>query len=472
MSICKGRFFIFMRIAIFFLLLILAIKPSAQEQEPTKQADTTTLQYALRKGRFDAHFRLYYMTTNNERPLTDYYALAFGGGVKYETGKFKHFQVGVGGFFTWNLSSSNLAIPDSITGVKNRYEIGQFDMEDPENKNDMDRLEDFYLKYSNKRVVITFGKQVIQTPFVNPQDGRMRPTGEQGLWTAISPSDKLKLYGGWLTKISPRGTVRWFDIDESIGVYPSGVNTKGGKSNYKGNLQSSGIGILGGQYTIRNGLSVQLWEQYTDRLFNTIMIQADGEWKTGTTGKLIGGVQYTFQNPLKDGGNADPAKTYFDPEQKSQVFSLRGGYQFKENIIRINATRITADGRFLMPREWGREPFYTFLPRERNEGSGDVKAVTINFLKTWPLQRIKMELGYGYYDLPDVKNYRLNKYLMPSYHHFLADLKYSFAGFMNGLNAEILYVYKKDAANTYEDPKYVINKVNMHHLNIIINYYF
>jgi hypothetical protein len=83
-----------------------------------------------------------------------------------------------------------------------------------------------------------------------------------------------------------------------------------------------------------------------------------------------------------------------------------------------------------------------------------------------------LELGYGYYDLPDVKNYRLNKYQMPSYHHFLADLKYAFGGFMKGLNAEILYVYKMDAANTYEDLRFVINKVNMHHFNIIINYFF
>lgn len=28
-----------------------------------------------------------------------------------------------------------------------------------------------------------------------------------------------------------------------------------------------------------------------------------------------------------------------------------------------------------MPREWGREPFFTFLPRERNEGFGDVHAL-------------------------------------------------------------------------------------------------
>lgn len=472
MIINKWKVFFFIRFSIFYFLLMLSKQLTAQEKETSKQTDTTTLQYALRKGHFDAHFRLYYMSTNNQRPLTDYYALAFGGGVKYETGKFKNFQVGIGGFFIWNLTSSNLAVPDSLTGIKNRYEIGQFDMENPENKNDMDRLEDFYLKYSTKKVAIIFGKQVIQTPFINPQDGRMRPTGEEGLWATIKPSDKLKIYGGWLTKISPRGTVRWFDIDESIGVYPSGVNTDGKKSNYKGNLNSSGIGIAGAQYSIRKGVSVQFWEQFSVNLFNTMMFQADGERPVGAFGKLFGGFQYIFQNPLKGGGNADPTKTYFDPAQRSQVFGLRGGYQFKENIFRINATRITADGRFLMPREWGREPFYTFMPRERNEGSGDVRAVTINYLKAWPRQRVKMELGYGYYDLPDVKNYRLNKYQMPSYHHFLADLKYTFGGFVKGLNAEVLYVYKMDAANTYEDLRFVINKVNMHHFNIIINYFF
>jgi hypothetical protein len=472
MSGYKRNIFFFIRASIFYFVLMQAKQLRAQEKEILKQADTTSLQYALKKGRFDAHFRLYYMSTNNQQPLTDYFALAFGGGIKYESGKFKNFQVGVGGFFIWNVASSNLAVPDSLTGVKNRYEIGQFDMEDPKNKNDMDRLEDFYIKYSNKKIVLTLGKQVIQTPFINPQDGRMRPTAEQGLWVVYKPADKFKLYGSWLTKISPRGTVRWFDIDESIGVYPSGVNTNGGKSNYKGNLNSSGIGILGAQYSIPKKISIQFWEQYTNRLFNTMMLQADGERPAGAFGKIFGGFQYIFQSPLKEGGNADPSKTFFDPAQRSQVFGLRGGYQYKENIIRLNATRITADGRFLMPREWGREPFYTFMPRERNEGSGDVKAVTINFLKAWPRQRVNMELSYGYYDLPDVKNYRLNKYQMPSYHHFLADMKYAFGGFMKGLQAEILYVYKKDAANTYEDLRFVINKVNMHHFNFIINYYF
>jgi hypothetical protein len=74
--------------------------------------------------------------------------------------------------------------------------------------------------------------------------------------------------------------------------------------------------------------------------------------------------------------------------------------------------------------------------------------------------------------MPDLKDARLNKYLFPSYHHFLLDLQYQFRGFMKGLNIQGIYVYKMDAGNTHEDPKSIIHKVNMHHVNLILNYIF
>ncbi|MCU0379626.1 MAG: OprD family outer membrane porin [Chitinophagaceae bacterium] len=434
--------------------------------------DTNTLRHALRKGKFDAHFRLYYMATQNEQELSDYYALAFGGGVKYETGAYKGFRLGVGGFFTWNLASSDLAALDPVTGAKNRYEIGQFDVEDPENKNDLDRLEDFYISYAHKNWKLTFGKQVMQSPFVNPQDGRMRPTGEQGLWGYWQPSRKWKMEGGWLTKISPRGTVRWFDIEESIGVYPVGLNIYGEKSQYKGNLESAGIGILGLHYQVTDHIRLQGWDHFVEGIFNTAFMQADAEWPAGRNFSWLGGFQYTYQHAVGDGGNSDPHKAYYHPDEQSQVFSARAGVRNKHTQILLNATRITADGRFLMPREWGREPFYTFLPRERSEGNGDVKAISMNFIRQFPQQRIRAELGYGYYDLADIRNVRLNKYQFPSYHQFLADVRYRFGGFLEGMNVQALYTFKRNAGETYEDPRYVINKVNMHHFNLVVNYLF
>ncbi len=459
-----------MKTLLFILAIAISISSLAQtEENHARDADTTTLGYALRKGsRVDLHLRLYYMSTNNEKELSDYYALAAGGGLKYETGIYKGFQFSVGGFFVWNLTSSDLTKPDPSTGMPNRYEIGQFDIEDLSNKSDMDRLEDFNLKYHYKKSVLTWGKQGIVTPFINPQDGRMRPTGEQGIWLDLREIKRTRIQGGWLTRISPRGTVKWFDIEESIGLYPTGSNTEGGKSGYKGNLKSSGVGVLGLTYQIKPNWTVQGWEYYTDNIFNTLMLQTDAEWNFGGQISGIAGFQYTHQNAIGNGGNEDLMKTYFDPRHKANVFSGRLGLKQDKSKLLLNYTRITADGRFLFPREWGREPMYTFLKRERNEGAGDVNAFSVNYFKGWG-KKFKSEISYGYYNMPGVTNIALNKYGMPSYHQFLADVSYEFSGFMKGLQVEAMYTYKLDAEDV-QSGRLTINKVNMHHVNFIVNY--
>jgi hypothetical protein len=175
---------------------------------------------------------------------------------------------------------------------------------------------------------------------------------------------------------------------------------------------------------------------------------------------------------VNDGGNTDPAKTYFDPSQKVNIYGLRIGYQQKKSVVRFNFTHITNDGRFLFPREWGREPLFTFLARERNEGLGNVNAFTINSLNKIFHQKINSEISVGYYNVPDVKNGRLNKYGFPSYYQVNINLQYSFQGVLDGLNAELLYLYKKARSNTYNDWKYIINKTDMHQLNLVMNYNF
>jgi hypothetical protein len=42
-------------------------------------------------------------------------------------------------------------------------------------------------------------------------------------------------------------------------------------------------------------------------------------------------------------------------------FERKNSWQNKEVEITLN-NRITAKGRYLMPREWGRDPFYTLCP--------------------------------------------------------------------------------------------------------------
>jgi hypothetical protein len=436
------------------------------------EKDTNTLSHFFEKGRFYGHARSYMSATVNKGDLTDYHAWGIGAGIGYETPKIlKHFQVGISGFFMFNLKSSDLAKSDPKTNQVNRYEIGLFDIERPNDHEDLDRLEELFIKiHAGKKSILTIGRQIPQTPFINPQDGRMRPTLIEAAALDVKEWKNLSLHGEYIWRISPRSTVRWFDTGESIGIYPVGVDVNGKPSQYKNNIESAGVGVIGSTYQ-KKQLNIQFWDTYIDNILNTAQLKI--EWKSKPmAGKnwFVGG-QYIQQNAIGNGGNEDPTKAYTQINSGAKVFSGRVGQQSAKFDWFLNATRITAQGRYLMPREWGREPFYTFMPRERNEGFGDVTAVTVNtFFK--PEKHIKIELSGGYFSLPDVKNFALNKYGMPSYSQINLGLTYQFDHYLKGLNALLLVVRKDDIGETYQNDRFVFNKVNMTHLNLIINYHY
>ena len=148
------------------------------------------------------------------------------------------------------------------------------------------------------------------------------------------------------------------------------------------------------------------------------------------------------------------------------------GWKNKEIEVSMNYNRITDHGRYLMPREWGREPFFTFLPRERNEGFGDAHAVMGKINYSITKIKLKLSLAAGYYKLPDVKNFRLNKYGLPSYTQINADIRYTFPKKFSGLEAQLLIAGKINSGETYNNAKFVINKTNMVLYNFVLNYHF
>lgn len=121
-----------------------------------------------------------------------------------------------------------------------------------------------------------------------------------------------------------------------------------------------------------------------------------------------------------------------------------------------------------MPRERGKEIFYTFMPRERNVRLSNVHAFVLK--SRFNFSKFKTSVGYGYYQLPDVKNYRLNKYGMPSYHQLNYDATYVFGKSLKGLELKMLVVYKLLQGNTYNNLKYEYNKVNLINFNFIIDF--
>ncbi|WP_207509919.1 OprD family outer membrane porin [Telluribacter humicola] len=434
---------------------------------------TADLHHFFQRGHFHGHARSYWMGTDNKKGLSDAYAWGVGAGIGYQTPRIaRHVELGLSGFFMFNVLSSDLSRPDPKTGLPNRYEVGLFNLKDPKDHEDLDRLEELYLRYHfGKRSKVTLGRQIPHSPFINPQDGRMRPTLTEGLALEWRELPNTVVQAEYLFRISPRSTVEWYGVGESMGLYPVGIDSKGNPSQYSGHTETKGVFQLGVSQKMGH-LHVHIWDNYVGNVFNTAYAKAELTSPIRNGYQWHVGLQAGQQQALGNGGNPVPEKAYFPLNVNSLFFSGRISYKAPQGSIALNATRITAHGRYLMPREWGREPFYTFLPRERNEGMGDVTAGSINVFYT-PSSHWKWELSSGIYSLPKQNNFRLNKYGMPSYRQLNLGMSYHFTGLLKGLDAQLLVVRKdrlRKADILYD--RAVFNKVDMNHYNLIINYHY
>ena len=202
-----------------------------------------------------------------------------------------------------------------------------------------------------------------------------------------------------------------------------------------------------------------------------MLLQADLNMPLSAGGAIVAGAQLIHINKIGSGGNEDAGKRYMQ-QSSAMTFGGMFGWENKAWKTSINFNRITKKGRYLMPREWGRDPFYTFLPRERNEGLGDVHAYVL-MANYQPKQKNWQAMAAaGYYNLPLTTNYRLNKYGMPSYYQLLADVRYNFSGILKGTSVRLIYLYKGNMEDGLTNQKNIIHKVNMQHVNLIVDYWF
>lgn len=455
-------------IFLFFTSFLIYSQDNTETLITIKKKDSLSQNENKLKLDWEARSRSFFMSTLYDNNLKDDYAFATGIGLGAITRPLFGFQIGLSGFFTYNVFSSDLNKLDSITLLPNRYELGLFDITQPEKRKDLARLEELFLKYNLSKSSITVGKMLLNTPFFNPQDGRMRPTFEEGAWLTIHESKKFGFNGGWIWSVSPRSTVKWYRLQESMGLYSSGVNDQGKKSNYFGNVFSQGMAIANFYFKPNEKFKINVWDGYLDNVMNTGIVEVNTKQAINGKTSLYQGLMFIHQDALNNGGNVDQTKTYFKKGGISNVISGQIGIKNKLNNTSFNYTHITGDGQYLMPREWGRETFYTFLPRERNEGMGNVQAFV--FKSAFTINQFKTSVGYGYYQLPDVKNYRLNKYGMPSYHQINYDAAYAFGKGLKGLELRLIVVYKLLQGNIYNNLKYEYNKVNLVNFNFVIDY--
>tara|TARA_Y100000782_G_scaffold115606_1_gene161465 strand:- start:6993 stop:8363 length:1371 start_codon:yes stop_codon:yes gene_type:complete len=450
---------------LFFLFLSITVIAQSE--------DKSSLLKALKGGKTEGYFRSFWMYTDNTDDLKDYNALAVGGKLKYETGKWKGFSIGAATYVSINTGISDMSETDEQTGRLSRYELGLFNNMDPAQR-EIVLLGEAYLKYNTKSTELTVGRMLLKTPFLNPEDGRMIPTLEQGIWFKNQSLKHYTFQLGVLNAIAPRSTDRFYSIEHSLGTYAVGRNNDGTTSGYSGNSNSDymAIGAIQAKY---KGINIQLWDYYLDNIFNTAYLEANG--KTAILSSklnLLYGAQYLRQDKVGNGGSSTDGERYFDQDE-SNVFGAKLGVDYNRYEIVLAANHITDDGRFLFPREWGRETLYTFQKRERTEGQSDATNVLLTIGKKHELKsgaKIDWSIGYGKYYWQDVKDAEDNKYAVPSHDQLNVDVFYHFAGLLEGLQVEFLATWKPGFGETYDNPNFILNKVDMTVYQVILNYKF
>ena len=462
---------------IFYIALLFSNSVRSQNDDFSLE-HTDTNQIATKKpsfkqwsksGDFEFHWRTFFMSTVNEGDLLDYAALATGAGLGYQSPTYKGFRVAFSGFFVFNLFEHNVGLEDPTTQNYNRYEITLFDMNDFDNKRDLDRLEELYVAYHYKKIRLTLGRQKFNSPLLNEQDNRMRPNIFSGitgryLWRNFT-FDAAAFHA-----MTIRGTVDWFSVQNSFGVYPFGRNPFGESSDYKGNIKSKGIAVLGIKHKTK-GFQTQVWQYFAENVFATTFSQS--EWlKSHKNFGFKFGVQGFWQQAVNYGGNENQHLTYNLQNEKTWGLGAKIEVTHKKHSFSLNNLHISSSGRFLFPREWGREQFFASLPRERFEGNGAVNAYTLKYQCKIPKRHLILNAGLSAVQLQDIQNPLLNKYGMPSYYHFSLGADYSLSGYFEGLHLRFLIINKLAQNRANVPDNYRINRVDLWHFNFVIDYLF
>lgn len=441
-----------------YLFLLFPFLSFAQESEES-----------IVKGKFSGQLRSYYMNTYNKGELKDFTALATGGHIKYELKLKEKLTFGGAVYNSNNLNIQDLRIPDISTGQLSRYEEGLFDRINLDNKN-IFVLGELYANYKTTQHEFTVGRMKIISPLVNPQDGRMIPTLAQGLWYAYSSPKTNKIQAGIFNQIAPRSTGEFYSIGQSIGTYGSGRNKNGKPSLYGGNTDSDYLAILNADFKLAKNTSIKVWNYYTDNVSNTLYLKP--KYQVSKSFNIE--AEWLHQNRINNGGNAIDSLSYFQ-SNSSDNFGIKAAYDWSNSSLSLSYNRITKKGQFVFPREWGREFLFSFQKRERSEGTGDNHALVVYYTNTLPIGKDKLNLisiiSLGHQWKPSVLDPILNKYAVPDYTHINLDLFFDIKKWKN-FKPELLLVSKFASGDFPDNPNFYLNKTDLFHVDVILNYNF
>ena len=408
-----------------FVLLILLLPLFSFSQNHCDESKTKCFKDFFANGSSHGHFRNYFMTTLGYSGSGDAFANASGGAIAYRTAEIQGFQLGVMGIFTFNTFSSDLS-----AGEGGSWESQLFDVTRPEEKTDLDRLEELFLKYENHKVRLIIGRFDFDTPLMNPADGRMKPYVYSGVGLNYKVKKTFTFGSRFINNISPRSTTHFHGIGENIGVYNNGFDHTGNQNDYHHKVSSDYVWVNSMYWSPKSGFNVEYHNYWLDRININHFLSLEREWA-----KWSLGLEYLNQGKLLGTIN----QVYFDNRSNSNVLVGELEKNWKKWSMALNYSTVFG-GKFLFPREFGREAFYGSISRIRLEGKNNVH-----------LMGARQEIHFQGKKLKDLEiiaeealmmvsdNWKDNKYQESDMVQVNLEMDYHFHNHLKGMEMKLLF---------------------------------
>ena len=303
---------------VFYFSTFFFLQSVAHESDSLRSKPTNPIQATL-------GLRSYWMSTNYLEDFKGDFALGQSAFLQLKSKEYKGFSVKGRYSVFGNAWSSDLLARDPVTQNFNRYEVGLFDVNNPSDRF-FGKVEELQISYSAPKFNAVVGRMDINSTFINPQDGRLSPTFVEGIRLEYQLDKKNSFSAQLIGRMSPRSTSGWFDIGETIGMYPVGQSEFGGPSNYEGNTDSDFLTVMDWQHRTDSDVRLQLNHTYVGNISSTVFTQVIKDWDIlNNAKKFVTGLQFIVQNGLGEGGNPEPIKRYKNPDDLNFVLGGRVG---------------------------------------------------------------------------------------------------------------------------------------------------
>ncbi|MDH5601457.1 MAG: OprD family outer membrane porin [Gammaproteobacteria bacterium] len=203
---------------------------------------------AFKKGTTSGQLRLGYISVSPDATGSETTTGgAMGGEIKFETAKWNRFQLALAPYFVEKV--------DALTGDDTKINGDFFDG----NNESYAYLGEAYVNYAFKNGSFRYGRQKLDTPFINTDDIRMFSNTFTAAWLNMAMSKSLTLDLGQVS------TWAGFDSGSSQEKFKRASN--------------DGVSAFGLNYKASDDFSAQAWYYSFDKAFS--LIYADATYSTG-----------------------------------------------------------------------------------------------------------------------------------------------------------------------------------------------